>query len=218
MARTRLAPGADVDATIAATLDAFRARNQACTWWIMPSTRPADLPARLEAHGFVRDAFEMPAMTVDLTTLPSEVPAPPELTVREVLDPLTLHLWLRAFVPGMDLPESVPARWHPTRTSLGLGPGQPYRTWLGRLDGVPVATAELFLAAGVAGIVNVSTVPEARGQGIGGAVTLAPLREARRLGYRIGTLMASAMGAPVYRRMGFTEVARFTRYEWAAPV
>lgn len=48
-------------------------------------------------------------------------------------------------------------------------------------------------------------------------MTLAPLLEARRLGYRLGTLMASPMDAPVYRRMGFTEIARFTRYEWKAP-
>jgi GNAT superfamily N-acetyltransferase len=216
VSRTRLAPGADADAdaTIAATLDVFRARSQPCTWWIMPSARPADLPARLEAHGFARDELEMPAMTVGLHTLPDTLPAPPELTVREVLDPLSLHLWLRAFIPGMGLPEGMHERWHGVRASLGLGPGQPYRTWLGRLDGVPVATAELFLGAGVAGIVNVSTVPDARGQGIGGAVTLAPLLEARQLGYHVGTLMASPLGAPVYRRMGFTEAARFARYVW----
>jgi GNAT superfamily N-acetyltransferase len=217
VARTRLAPGADVDAAISATQDAFRARNQPCTWWIMPSTRPAGLPSRLEAHGFARSEHEMPAMTVDLETLPDALPAPPELEVREVLDPLTLHLWLRAFVPGMGLPESMHERWHAARAGAGLGPGQRYRTWLGRLDGVPVATAELFLGAGVAGIVNVSTVPEVRGQGIGAAVTLAPLAEARRLGYRIGTLMASRLGAPVYRRMGFTEAAPFQSYVWEPP-
>jgi GNAT superfamily N-acetyltransferase len=217
VSRARFVPGADVDAQIAATLNVFRVRGQLFSWWIMPSTQPADLPARLEAHGFVRDEYEMPVMTVDLDTLPDALPAPPELTVREVLDPLTLRLWVQAFGPGMDVPEDQCNRFYDARLSLGLGPDQGYRTWLGRLDGVPVATSELFLGAGVAGIICVSTVPEARGQGIGAAVTLAPLLEARRLGYRIGTLMASPMGASVYRRMGFTEVAHFAQYIWTPP-
>jgi GNAT superfamily N-acetyltransferase len=214
VARTRFAPGTDVDAHIAATQAAFRARGQALGWWIMPSTRPADLPARLEARGFVRDAYETPAMTVDLDTLPGALPAPPELAVREALDPLTLRLWVQTFVRGMEIPAGATDVVFAAHASLGAAAEQPYRTYLARLDGVPVATASLFLAAGVAGIVAVSTVPEARGQGIGAAVTLAPLLEARRLGYRIGTLMASPMGAPVYRRMGFTEVARFAQYVW----
>jgi predicted GNAT family acetyltransferase len=51
-----------------------------------------------------------------------------------------------------------------------------------------------------------------RGQGIGAAITLAPLLEARRLGYRIGALTASAMGYPVYVRLGFQEMCRIPVY------
>ena len=70
-----------------------------------------------------------------------------------------------------------------------------------------------FLDPGVAGIYMVGTVPEARRQGIGTALSLAPLLEAREMGYRIGTLQSSEMGYAVYRRMGFKEHFRFGFYE-----
>ncbi len=45
-------------------------------------------------------------------------------------------------------------------------------------------------------------------------MTLAPLLEARQLGYRTGVLGSSEMGCPVYRRLGFEERCRIGVYEW----
>ena len=86
-------------------------------------------------------------------------------------------------------------------------------TYVATLDGRPVATSQLFVGAGVAGIYNVTCLPEARGQGIGRAITLAPLLEARRQGYATSILQASDLGYPVYRRLGFRDYGRLNAYQ-----
>ena len=89
-----------------------------------------------------------------------------------------------------------------------------FRTYLALLNGKPVGTSQLFLSRGVAGIYNVSCIPEARGRGIGTAITLALLLEARQMGFRIGILQASSRGYGIYRRLGFKDYGNLSVYLW----
>jgi GNAT superfamily N-acetyltransferase len=86
--------------------------------------------------------------------------------------------------------------------------------YLGLIHGQPVAMSALFLAAGVAGIYEVLTLPHLRGQRVGGAMTRYPLQVARQLGYRIGVLEASPMGLPLYHHLGFHEHCQYLLFGW----
>ena len=61
-----------------------------------------------------------------------------------------------------------------------------------------------------------TTIPEARRQGIGMALTLAPLREAHAMGYRISVLHPSDMGRGVYRRLGFEDYGNLSHGLWVS--
>ena len=97
----------------------------------------------------------------------------------------------------------------------GVGADKSRRRWLACKDNVPVAKVFLSLAAGAAGIYGVSTAPEVRRQGIGGAVTAAALRAARQAGFRIGVLHSTDMGKGVYQSLGFEEHCKIGIYALA---
>jgi predicted N-acetyltransferase YhbS len=58
----------------------------------------------------------------------------------------------------------------------------------------------------------VATLHEARGRGIGAAITLQPLLDARKLGYRAGILQASDMGFSIYERLGFKHLCQMENF------
>ena len=200
-----------VDEAIAASVAAFRRHGVAGSWHVGPSMRPVAVGERLLAHGFTLG--EEPGMAADLQALPAQAPAPAALTIQRVRDEQTLDAWAETLAQGFGEGEPEAFWVREMYRRLGYNAGA-WRHYLGRLDGEPAATATLFLAAGVAGIYFVSTGPPYRGQGIGAAITLAPLMEARALGYRAGVLGASPMGYGVYRRLGFEDYCTFGVYEW----
>jgi ribosomal protein S18 acetylase RimI-like enzyme len=85
--------------------------------------------------------------------------------------------------------------------------------FVGYASGQPVATCELFLGEGTAGLYGVATRRDHQRRGIGTAMVLAGLSQAKRRGCDLGTLLASPHGLPVCRRIGFRECAMFFVYE-----
>jgi ribosomal protein S18 acetylase RimI-like enzyme len=207
---TDLAPGVADDA-IAATIERFRARSLPFVWWGGPSRRPHDLGRRLLAHGLVLDAVD-PGLAADLTALREDLPAPAGLSIERVRDDEGLRLWLRTLdnktAEQMAAQQSADYRYVAER----FDGDDSCRLFLARLHGEPVATCELLLGAGVAGIYCVGTLPTARRRGIGSAIVLAALREARAAGYRAAVLGSSPMGLGVYQRLGFVEYCKLTMH------
>lgn len=209
----------EIDARIQATIAYFQSRSQPFIWTIWPGTSPATLAARLLAHGF-HPAGHEPAMAVDLAMLPDAVSTPPDLTIEHVHGQPKVDEHFKTLCRGFGFPDNMAAAvlgWASEIEAHAFG-GEPdcaYTLYTAYLDGRPVATAELLLAAGVAGIYGVATLPEARRRGIGAAVTLAPLLRARALGYHAGILQASTKGFPVYERLGFRQTCAFAEFIWA---
>jgi GNAT superfamily N-acetyltransferase len=220
-----------VDSAVDETIAWFKERNAPFFfWWTDDSTQPADLGERLVqrnlismeeqqkelARGILQTAAGAPCMVADLLHMNEAAlrQVPPGFTIEEIQDEQSLYDFKRIFVDVYSIPEWAGQAWVDAALSVGIGK-TPWKMYLGRLDGMPVATNMLFTGGGIASVYAVATLASVRGKGIGGAITLQPLLEARDQGYRFGGLFASEMGVHAYERIGFRQTSgRINRYLW----
>jgi GNAT superfamily N-acetyltransferase len=172
-------------------------------WLVSPIVTPKNLSKLLFQRGW-RYAEALPLMIADLDQI-CDHDALSNLMLHPVTDSRELALWIQLLAEGSAILPKV-------AELFGLVSSDRYRVFTAFLDGRPVGCCALTLHEGVAGIYCVCTLEKFRGRGIGTALTARPLRIARDLGYRIGTLQASKMGYPVYERLGFIDVGSTDLY------
>lgn len=167
--------------------------------------RGAELPL-LAQRGFALTEQE-PGLVLPHLPAPDAIPAaPPELQIAPVQDQAGLDTFFSITSTPRFIVPSVAAATDPEVALL-----------VGWVDGQPVATARLSLSPdGVADIMGVVTVEAARRRGYGTAMTWAAVAVAARRGATAATLTATAMGYPVYRKMGFLHACTFQTYETGA--
>jgi len=209
--RARLDPE-DADALIEARIRACETRRVPMLWWTGPSSEPVDLSERLQRHGF----FLEPAhgMAADLERPATEVWPDRSVTIESVRDRETLETWSRVLCLAFGAPLPFGDAFAELALAIGLGDGSPFRHFLARVNGQAVATCSLFLGAGVAGIYDVATLPDRRKRGLGGRVTRTAMHAARASGYRMAILHSSALGAGMYRMLGFRDVCPIGQHVW----
>ena len=82
-------------------------------------------------------------------------------------------------------------------------------SWIGRVDGRPVAAAMSFETPGAIGVFGVTTVASARKRGYGTAMTRAAIRVESGLP---SVLSPSPEAENLYRRLGFRSVGRLSKW------
>jgi GNAT superfamily N-acetyltransferase len=189
----------------------YRDRGLPLTWWITPRSRPTDVADRLAWAGLTPEEDES-GMAIELADWREPV-IPTGLSIELVVDRSGLADWVGAM--GASYGWNDPAK---ARTLEELydpeaddGVARPGVQVLVRRDGEAVGCGSLFESGGFAWVTNIGTVPGARRQGVGGAVTGRILSLARDRGHGRAFLAASLMGEPVYRRMGFVTTCRLGR-------
>jgi hypothetical protein len=142
-----------------------------------------------------------------MARLPGTVTDPPatRLGVREATTPQDLAAAERVLVEGYPLPDLA-----------DLPPGDFYRpefvgpatkVFVAEDDRSALATSAAHSAAGVTVVENVAALETARGQGAGAAITWAATRTWPD---QPAVLIASDAGQPVYARLGFVRIERWT--------
>jgi hypothetical protein len=133
-------------------------------------------------------------------------PAPPGLRIEEARDEKALQAFERVIVDGFPIAELA-----------GRGPGAAFkaetladvrqRLWVGWDGEHPVSAASAYVAAGVNNVTLVATLSEARGRGYGAALTWRATLADPALP---ALLLATDDGRPVYERLGYASLFRFT--------
>lgn len=177
--------------------------------FLVPAPLCANVAEPIEAGGLTHVA-NMPGMMRSATTnLP---PLPAGLRVEPVRDILALerHRTATAVGFGAPGPHAMDDVMPPT-----LLADDRVALFNGYVDGAdePAATAVCVIGQGLAGIYAVTTHEPVRGRGIGAAMTWAAVGAGALAGAAVVVLQASALGEPVYRRMGFETVRDYHRYD-----
>jgi len=137
-----------------------------------------------------------------LLDIPAESPPPPsELTVRRAMDEVSLaDFWAVEEARPRHVPSAAAAR-DPEIAVL-----------VGYCGGRPVATGRVSGHGSVADLMGIRTLPDLRGRGFGTAMTWAALAAARAMGCGAAVLAATAMGRPLYSRLGFHAIGTLRTY------
>lgn len=197
-----------LDEAMAAVTAHFAAMSRPWMWWHRPDAKPGDLGDCLLAAGF-EPAGVQPVMVRD-STEPPDLPPIAGLEIRPVLDAAALEVYLEVLAAAFGMPPLAISAFRAAFLAMGFGSESVARSWIGSLDGEPVATTAAFLHGdGMAGIYNVSTTEAARRKGIGAALTAAGITAALEAGNDAVALQSSEAGYRVYEQLGFVEICQF---------
>ncbi len=198
----------DVAARVRSLLAPFASRRLPMMWWRFtgPDGAEGKIDVELRGHGLAVDS-DRPSMARDLAGFEAP-PLPRGASIHRVVNRGMLLAWADVVARAFGQPRFP--RSAAVRFSLahGLGDEVPLRHFLCRMDGAWVGASTLSLGAGVAGLANISVVPEMRGRGLGSAVAAAALAEGLRAGMDVGVLSADREGVRLYERLGFRVVGR----------
>ncbi len=190
--------GAASPAELFALADAFFGDPAGYSIVIETGTAAA-MEALLRERGWRLDEEE-PALVLD--SLPSvQPPAPPELAIRRVADAAGL-------VDFFGVSET-PSIYVP---SLAAALDREVALFVGYVAGQPVATSRLICLGTVVELSGIVTMSAARRRGYGAALTWAALAAGRERGCVAATLTATAMGYPLYQRLGFCPAGAYRTY------
>jgi ribosomal protein S18 acetylase RimI-like enzyme len=206
--------GVDAGEFVTRAQEFFAAHERGFSVWVRgEQAEDRDLAAAAEAAGFQR-VYEMPEMTL------AGRPAPPELPPGAELRRLTAV-------------EQAPDFWRVATTSyssIGFPPevfagytnhvgllAENVVAFLALLNGEPVGIAMTMVSHSVAGIYWVGSLEQARGKGIGRAVTTAATNAGFDLGADVASLQASPMGKPIYEAMGYETAFEYQMFMSPTP-
>jgi GNAT superfamily N-acetyltransferase len=201
---------ADADEVIAAQLSRFAQTGRMWEWKHYSYDRPADLPARLIAHGFSPEPPES-LLVARIADLPKDVPTPEGVTLAPVIDDDGVRDLVRVHdeVFGGDhhaIGESLAPRLHESPPSV--------LAVVAMVGDRPVSSARVEYHRGTefASLWGGGTLPEWRGRGVFRSLVAWRAARAAQEGFRYLQVDATEDSRPILERLGFVKIAVTTPF------
>ena len=178
-------------------------------WYVGPLSKPHNLGNYLVNEGLMEELS--PGMYLNLNeiddTIYQEALNQSKIKIEHVLNPKEEKQWLDISSTIFEVDEAKDEIDQMWRLCFKF-----CDAYLATYEGKPAGISLVLYGSGVAGIYNVGVCPKYRNRGIGKAITMAPLIQAKKKGLEISILMSSELGFKVYSKIGFKECCKFGQY------
>jgi GNAT superfamily N-acetyltransferase len=191
-------------ATLTAHLEWLSQRGVPYRCWIDEGQSPG-LDGEVRRHGLDRDPQPYPAML--MAPLERAPLAAAGVEVHRCTDAAGYDAHIASHVAN-----GVPAELAPALILSSMARDPEVALFTGWVDGELVGQSIAIRTGATVGVYAVGVIPDARRRGVGTALTWAGVDAGREWGCRAATLQASAMGLPIYERMGFGMVVPYAQY------
>lgn len=188
--------------TIADILQPYRTNRAPAVWFRLPQSQPEDLDHQLLATELTLTDVR-PCMAGEIDKIPNQENG---ANIIQVQEENQCRDWVQVQSLSNGGFPPVVQEVYVDLMRASLNEDSSTKAFVAYENEQAAACSLLHLAAGVAGIYQVGTIPDARRKGYGTAITHAPLRYAAQRGYKISVLIATKMGKPVYQKMGFEKI------------
>jgi GNAT superfamily N-acetyltransferase len=206
---------ADVDAVIAAQIDAFAGIAKGWEWKHYSHDRPPDLPDRLVGAGFARRETEA-LLVADLAETTLDASPPAGVQLRAVVDASGVDALVS--VHEQVFGEDHSALGRVLLDALQRRPS-PLAAVVAVAGDTPIAAGRVEFHAGTdfASLWGGGTVAAWRGRGVFRALVAHRAALAAERGFRYLQVDALPASGPILKRLGFVELATTTPFECTSP-
>ncbi len=202
----------NLKAEVNAALAHYRSLHCSFCFWMCHDLVEQNFLAEIRNTVFPAKGFfklsEPPGMI--LTTPPPQPKRKqPPLVFKKVEDPSSRTTFCHLTTMIFEIPFGI------TQAMYGsaLGWTEEYEGWIAFENNQPVAIALIVYSPGAAGFYSIGVLPYLRRKGIGESTLRWCMQRAERKGSNRFVLQSSDAGLPLYKRMGFKEVTRFSVFK-----
>ena len=162
--------------------------------------------AGLELEGEETSTPGMVAYPIDHDAIAT--PASPGLEIRAIADAAGIEDHQGVATAGFGTEPEVAAG----TSCLALVERPGCAVYVGYADGLPVVSGLRWQTGRTVGVYSIATVASARRRGYGAAMSARIVADGVADGCDVAILQASEMGRPIYERLGFRTVVRYSAY------